>query len=187
MMDFIRNLPKAFQPSKTLIPNKILTLTKPTEIYELFSRLTELITVWVFFDNNKIQSYIRLEREIFEDFWNPGEILEGPITAFILRGFFFLRWFFFLIIVSFVFLALVQVSITLHVQSHNIAWVPCSHSMSFLALDVRWMWALKNKIDTQKSKYFTNTFKGKDKRGSKHRERIFPDSRALYWHSVDIS
>lgn len=44
-MDFIRNLPKAFQPSKTLIPNKILTLIKPTEIYELFSRLTELITV----------------------------------------------------------------------------------------------------------------------------------------------
>lgn len=88
-MDFIRNLPKAFQPSKTLIPNKILTLTKPTEIYELFSRLTELITVWVFFDNIKIQSYIRLERAIFEDFWNPGEILEGPITALILGGFFF--------------------------------------------------------------------------------------------------
>lgn len=92
--------------------------------------LTELITVRVFFDNDKIQSYIRWEKVIFEEFRNPGEISEWSIIALILGGFFIL--FFFLLWHWYRFL-----SDCMSYGIHTILHKYHMHSLSFLALDVR--------------------------------------------------
>lgn len=128
---------KSLPSLKNFNPQQDLSFSKPTKIYELFITLTVLITVRVFFDNDKIQSYIRWEKVIFFC------VVFFFFYVFVL-GSFFWHWCRFLS---------ACMSCGIHTVFHKYRVViPCSS----LALDGTVM-SFITKMRTQESRYFTKT------------------------------